>query len=431
MKDIQVILLCGGSSNELYPLLDYQIKHLLPVFNTPIIDFNLNLLYNHFLYDVIILTNYENRHKLEKYIGNLVENNHKYRQFKFQFHNSNNFKGVMEMVYELRDKSVITKDFILLSGDLITDINMNNLIDYHYKNDSDLTILFTEKEKSDDDKVILFTNKENEIIKYYYESDIKDNGFNFKPINFINNNKLLIKNNFDIGHVFICSVNIINIFKYVKDSQTNFFDSTLPFIINNNTNKKLFEVFKEGNNNLNNHSYYNVINSKKDYIKVIGYFNKCYNKRIDNLSQYKKINLDSLAASKLLPNIYNNKENNLIKNNLVIGKDCEIINNKDINNCIIGNKVIIKDNCKIKNSILLNDITIESNTQITNCIIGNKCVIKMNNKLTDCVISHNCIIKEGLNYENEFICNIENQDIVFEEEVDFIAKRKPSAIINI
>ena len=64
------ILLAGGSGSRLSPLTNYISKHLLPVFDKPMIYYSLSVLLLAGVKEVLLITNPENVQNYKKLFGN-------------------------------------------------------------------------------------------------------------------------------------------------------------------------------------------------------------------------------------------------------------------------------------------------------------------------------------------------------------------------
>lgn len=72
----------------------------------------------------------------------------------------------------LRLKEQLKGDFLLLNGDLAFDIDINRLIDYHFKKDS-LATIFTHPNNHPYDSGLILTDCENRVVKWIAKEDIR------------------------------------------------------------------------------------------------------------------------------------------------------------------------------------------------------------------------------------------------------------------
>ena len=118
---IKAVLLCGGKGERLYPLTDSTPKPLVKIKHKPILSYIIDHLEKYSIADLIILTGYKS-HKVESYISEYYENT------SIQIIDS----GDVDMIKRIQDAlHFIDGDFMLLYGDTISNINIENLIQFH------------------------------------------------------------------------------------------------------------------------------------------------------------------------------------------------------------------------------------------------------------------------------------------------------------
>tara|TARA_Y100000590_G_scaffold469461_1_gene657184 strand:+ start:2742 stop:3425 length:684 start_codon:yes stop_codon:yes gene_type:complete len=125
---IKIILLCGGKGERLHPLTTESPKPLIKIKGKPIISYIIDHLSQFDLYDLIITTGYK-ANKISEYFRSIESN--------YKIINS----GEVDIIKRIQDSTkFINGDFMVLYGDTISNININNLIDYHKSNDRPVTM---------------------------------------------------------------------------------------------------------------------------------------------------------------------------------------------------------------------------------------------------------------------------------------------------
>nr|CCA27544.1 translation initiation factor eIF2B subunit gamma pu [Albugo laibachii Nc14] len=134
MAEFQAIILAGGSGIRLYPLTDAQPKCLLPVNEKPLLWYQLQLLENARFDHVLIVTAAEMVPPIQKfltcdYVGAIKTE-------------ICQVESGLETVEALRAISNrIDRDFIVITGDLITDATLHHLADIHRIKNATVTIM--------------------------------------------------------------------------------------------------------------------------------------------------------------------------------------------------------------------------------------------------------------------------------------------------
>lgn len=115
---MQAILLCGGKGERLRPLTDTLPKPLVPICGKPIVEYIVRHLENYGISDIIVAAGHQ-AHKLEDYFSNRPH---------IQVIDS----GDVDIIERIRSaRSLIKGDFLVLYGDTLSDVNIDELISFH------------------------------------------------------------------------------------------------------------------------------------------------------------------------------------------------------------------------------------------------------------------------------------------------------------
>ena len=132
--EFQAVLLAGGTGTRLYPLTEGIPKSFLPVANRPLIAYQLLLLEKAGFKEVLVAVAKIGKAELENYLA--------------QAHKGSILVDIQVVDEELETADVlralkdkIKRDFLVISGDLITDVNLHHFADVHRINDATCTVL--------------------------------------------------------------------------------------------------------------------------------------------------------------------------------------------------------------------------------------------------------------------------------------------------
>jgi len=126
----KVIVLCGGKGERLYPLTNNIPKPLLKIKEKPILSHIIDHLSKYDLKDLIITTGYK-----AEIINEFITSN--YADSMIQMVDS----GDADIVKRIQESlEYIDGDFMLLYGDTLSNIDINDLIKYHHASDSLVTM---------------------------------------------------------------------------------------------------------------------------------------------------------------------------------------------------------------------------------------------------------------------------------------------------
>ncbi|MBN2535089.1 MAG: nucleotidyltransferase family protein [Spirochaetales bacterium] len=161
---MQAVILAGGKGTRLYPYTVSIPKPLIPVGDVPIIEIVLKQLASSGFKDVIMALGYM-ADMLQAYIGN---------GSKYGLHVSYSIENKpLGTIAPLKLMEGLDENFLVMNGDLLTDINFKSLFDYHIKLKARATIATYTKET----KLhlgVLENNEEGRIVRFREKPVLKN-----------------------------------------------------------------------------------------------------------------------------------------------------------------------------------------------------------------------------------------------------------------
>jgi mannose-1-phosphate guanylyltransferase len=135
MDTVKGIVLCGGKGTRLRPLTNYIQKTMVPVGlkQKPLLEYVVKLFKHHGVKDLVFLVNYKSEQ-----ITNYFEDGSRFGVNITYVKDDPNSKGTGGAVLTAYNQGAISKDDTLLVyyGDIVTDIDLSDLLDYHNKNNA-------------------------------------------------------------------------------------------------------------------------------------------------------------------------------------------------------------------------------------------------------------------------------------------------------
>ncbi len=370
------VIMAGGEGSRLRPLTSEIPKPMVPIMNKPVMEHIINLLKKYNINDIAVTM---------CYLPNIITD----------YFGSGESLGVNLKYYieeiplgtggsVLNAADFLNETFVVVSGDALTDIDLEKAIMYH-KNKKSLATLVLKKEPIPLEYGMVIINENGRIVKFLE-----------KP---------------DWGEVFSDTINTgiyilePEVFSYYKKGEN--FDFS----------KDLFPKLLEDN------------------IPMFGYVAKEYWNDIGDLNSYKQTHLDilnkkvniELEGEEVSPGIFINKgtylpehvrivppvfigRNCKIKDKTfigaytVLGDNCRIGENSNINRSIIWHKSNIGNSNECIDSILCNKVNTAGNVNIfeksiigTDCNIATGATIKTNVKIwPNKTIKENAVINRNL-----------------------------------
>ena len=345
------MIMAAGVGTRLNPLTLKVPKPMIPIVNIPVLELILKHLQKSGINDVVANTHY---------IANSIhtafgKENHLGINFKYVYEPE--LSGTAGGVKKTEFFFDSDETFIIISGDALTDVNIEKIYTQHKKTNAMATMALREVPISD--------------VEHFGVVVIDDNskiiGFQEKP------SPEKAKSNLVNTGIYMFETSI---FKYIPANMFyDFAKNVFPAIMANN------ELF-----------YAHVID---DYWNDIG-----------TIKQYKLSSLDVLNNKVNLQMPYSETQNGWIADSCklassVIFEDKAVIGEKTLieenvkfsGNNIIGKNCIIKADSRIENSIIWDNVVVSENVKLDNCIIANNVIINPNLAVKkDSVIAQNEVI---------------------------------------
>jgi mannose-1-phosphate guanylyltransferase/phosphomannomutase len=341
--------MAGGFGTRLRPLTNNIPKPMVPIVNKPILEHIINLLKTHKIKDYVILLFYM-PDMIKEYFGDG-------RKFgvKIKYVIPGQDFGTAGAV-KLAEK-YIDDDFIVISGDVLTDFNLTDIKNFH---DSKKTIatLSLYSSKNPLQFGIVLTDKQSRIVRFLEKPSSSE----------------VFSDTINTG-IYIFDRKI---FGYIPGNE------------NYDFSKDLFPLLL------------------KKSIPIFGYKTKGYWRDVGNLEEYIEANMDTLKGK-----ISYIKTSD--KNGNCLSKRAKIDKTAEIENSIIGDNVVVEKDSVIKNSVLWNGVRVSSDSKLLFDVVGSNCYIGQNTRINDyvfigdnCKIGNNVFISSSLKiWDNKQIENNE------------------------
>jgi mannose-1-phosphate guanylyltransferase/phosphomannomutase len=350
---MKAVIMAGGFGTRLRPLTMNIPKPMVPIVNIPIMHRIITLLKKNGITDIVALVYYQpdvimNYFKDGKDFGVNIT----YVRAEADFGTAGSVKNAENFIGE--------DEFLVISGDVLTDIDLSKAIEYHHDKKSKATIVIT-RVKNPLPYGIVIVRDSGEIIRFLE-----------KP---------------SWGEVFS---DTINTGIYVLDPSVLEF---IPYKQEFDFSKNLFPLLLE----------------KK--FPFYGYIAESYWRDIGTLNDYLEAHLDCLAGQVEIE--IKGERIETPKGVIHVGENVEVADYERFEGVVvIGNNTRIGKKAKIINSVIGSFCEIEDECEIIDSVIWDRTRIKRRAKLTLDVIGYDNFIGEGAEInENVFIsdrCTIGN-----------------------
>ena len=348
---MKAVIMAGGEGTRLRPLTCGISKPMVPIANKPVMEHIINLLAKNNI-DNIAATLYYLPQSITDYFGSGEKFN-----VNLKYYIEEKPLGTGGSVLNASD--FLDDTFLVISGDALTDIDIDNVYKFHKNKKAKVTMVL-KREEIPLEYGIVITDKSGKIIRFLE-----------KP---------------SWGEVFSDTVN------------------TGIYMIE----PEVLKYYKKGDNfDFSKDLFPRLL---KNSIPMYGYVTSAYWCDIGDLYSYKQTHFDILDGNVKISNTYkelkpgvfvgNNtfiQENVNITGPVIIGDNCIIKKGTVIDTySVIGDNCEIDENSSVKRSIIWNNAHIGKCVQLRGTVIGSKVNLKCRvNIYEDSVIGPDCIINEG------------------------------------
>lgn len=347
---MKAVILAGGEGTRLRPLTERRPKPLIPIAGKLCIDYVLNSLVKADCRDIIITTGYLSE-KLIKTIGSGTQHN---ANILYSFEDvPAGTAGAVKKV-----ETYIEDTVIVASGDVLADVDMHEIVEYHRSKNADVTMALTRVENPTEFGIVGL-DADGRIVKFLEKP---------KP-----------------EQVFS---NLVNAGIYVLKKEV------LRYVPVNGAfdfSKNLFPLLLSKGYRL----YGQVL--KGTWLDV--------GRPID-LLRANLVMTEKLYSGKYIGENANIAHDVDMKQPVFIESGTKIMERCQIEAVCIYEGAMVEEDCRISNSLLLNKVRIGKNSVVRNSILSEKSIIEENAVIEDSIIGENVIIKKNSTLKNAVISGV-------------------------
>jgi mannose-1-phosphate guanylyltransferase/phosphomannomutase len=357
---MKAVVMAGGFGTRIQPLTHSRPKPMLPIMNKPMMEHTMMMLRDLGITEFIVLLYFK-----PEIIQDYFKDGSDFG-IKVTYVVPDDDYGTAGAV-KLAQEYIGDENFIIISGDLVTDFDFQKLFDFHKAKDAKLSIGLTSVENPLQFGVVIAN--ENNVIEKFLE----------KP---------------SWGEVFS---DTINTGIYIIE----------PEILNYIPEKENFDFAK---------NLFPLLMKKR--IPLMGYNLSGYWRDVGNPESYREVYEDILNNRVNIPLsctmhkypdgvLYTKGENDLdptveIIGTVILGNNITVKRNSKLNNTVIGDNTTIGTSCKIRNSVIWDNVTIEKNVALDNSVICNNNIIDKNVRArAGLILAEGCEVGELTTFEQD------------------------------
>ncbi len=325
---MQALILAGGKGTRLRPLTVYTPKPIVPLLNRPFLLYQIEILRRAAVKDITLSLSYQ-PDKIEHLLGYNLEDgvNLRYITEPQPLGTGGAYKFAAD---EIRETTVV------FNGDVLTDLDISKVIDFHRQKKAEATIVLTPVENPSAYGLVE-TDAENQVLHFREKPKAEELA-------------RLTTNNINAG-IYVLEPSVLDLI--AAGENTSFEYNVFPELLNR---KKQFFAY------IMNKNYWRDIGTPESYLQAHHDF---LNKRIKGFKIEKHTNADIATAA-------------IVDKHSIIGEDCIIKPNAKVIGSVIGRGVHIEEKAVVENSVVWSHTRISSSAHIKDAVIGRGCYIGRN-----------------------------------------------------
>lgn len=329
---MQALILAGGKGTRLRPLTVYTPKPIVPVLNRPFLLYQIEILRRAGIKEIILSLNYQ-PDKIERLLDD-----------------GSNFGVHLRYVTEPSPMgtagaykfaaSEIRETTIVFNGDVLTDLDISEVVKAHKKNQAEASIVLTPVENPSAYGLVE-TDKTHRVLRFREKPAPEElAGLTTRNIN---------------AGIYILEPTVLDL---IPEGENFSFEYNLfPALLEK---KKNFFAFVMDKN------YWRDIGTPQSYLQAHHDF---LDGKIKGFAFDKNQNFDVATAAS-------------VDEKSFIGEDCVIKPHARIVNSVIGQGVHVEEKAVIENSVVWSHTRVSNSSQISNSIVGRSCYIGKNVEVT-------------------------------------------------
>ena len=357
---MKAVVMAGGFGTRIQPLTNSRPKPMLPIINKPMMEQTMMTLKDLGITEFIVLL-YFKPEIIQDYFGDGSDFG-----IKITYVVPDDDYGTAGAV-KLAQEYIGDDNFIIISGDLVTDFDFQKIFDYHKSKNSKLTITLTSVDNPLEFGVVI-ANEEGKIEKFLEKPSWRE----------------VFSDTINTG-IYIIEPEILN---YIPSHENyDFAKDLFPRLMREGI--ELIAGYAKG--------YWRDVGNPESYREV--YEDILAGKVKFKIDGYKQIFPDGVLYT---PEPYKLDKSIEIIGTVILGRGVILKKNIKLNNVVIGDNVSIGKDSNIRNSVLWNDITIGRNAKFDSCVICNNNKIGKNvTARAGMILAEGCEIGELVNIEKD------------------------------
>ncbi len=357
---MKAVVMAGGFGTRIQPLTNSRPKPMLPIINKPMMEHTMMILKDLGVKEFIVLL-YFKPEIIKDYFGDGSDFG-----IKITYVVPDEDYGTAGAV-KLAQEHIGDDNFIIISGDLVTDFDFQKIFDYHAEKKSKLTITLTSVDNPLEFGVVI-ANEEGKIEKFLEKPSWGE----------------VFSDTINTG-IYVIEPEILN---YIpKNEEFDFAKDLFPLLMREGID--LMAGYAEG--------YWRDVGNPESYRDV---YDDILTGKVELQARGEKSSFpDAVLYSE---ETYDFDRSIEFVGTVILGKNVTLKKGVKLNNVVIGDNVVIGIDSKIRNTVIWNDVNIGRNALLDGCVICNNNVIKKNvTAKAGLILAEGCEVGELVKVEQD------------------------------
>lgn len=386
----KAIIPLGGLGTRLYPLTVETSKAVIRFLNRPLIEFSIVKLARQGITEFYMgVSGYFNYKEVYDYFGEGLKIRMKYglSDVRIRYQPNEDSVGNADSVRIVMSYYDIREEVLVAQADLLFDVNLRDLYDYHVRKDAFMTIAVKFLDREEDIRHFGVADLDSDWrIKRFVE---KPRHVSEAPSRYVNTGIYVLSKEF---RDFIESPTLL---EYRKKEMMDFGQHIIPLTIE--LGKAVYAYELKG--------YWFDVGTPERYLEAVFHLLKTLSPEeleAEQLTSNVKVQGKSRESKELHKHILAQIRSGEVKvdGENLIGRHVKLGKNITLANAVIDNYTIIEDNTSIYYSVVMDRCKVGANTVIRNSIIGRHSRVGKGAVIENSVLGDNVTIGDGVRLAN-------------------------------
>ncbi|PRT57051.1 Translation initiation factor eIF-2B subunit epsilon [Wickerhamiella sorbophila] len=372
-RDLQAVVLCDSYEERFYPLTKDKPRCLLPLANTPLIEYTLEFLVSAKVTEVYLMCCSHADQVTEYITRSRWGSQSPHVPFKLHTIELPNTLSVGDAMRDLDSRGIIKSDFLLISGDVVCNMDFNKIWDGHVKRkQQDKNCIMTSvlrqgaathRTRPRQTGLYILNQETNQVVGY--EWDINVRKVSLDATELLSRPSVAFRNDLIDCYIDICTPDVPALFQENFDYELLRRDFVNGILTSDLLGKAIYAHILTDDYAARVESFRTYDAVSRD---VIGRY--AYPLVVDSRGTY--------VYRKGHIYVQNNvvlSQSSHIGRNTVIGRNTKVGSNTVITNSVIGRNCTIGDSVVLKDAYIWDDVTIHDNVKITESLVGSNAIV--------------------------------------------------------